>query len=252
MRPTKYLRARFIITGAALAATSLVGAIAPPSASAHEVDSNLTFLATTMGGTEAQILSDAEAYAKSTNQNVATVLQAAVNEAQANGYSLHSESLKDKNSNAAPNNSGGTVGSVPLTAPRQAGDIFWSDSTTDHVGLYYDRTFIIEAPGEGKVSRKAPIANVTASYNHVKLQVNTTQTRRNAAAAYANNYLLGRSYNIYFAFNRKADGALNCSQLVWAAYYETTKNSGVIDLDGNGGPGVYPGDILRTTWVTRY
>ncbi|MCI9888605.1 hypothetical protein JT358_09060 [Micrococcales bacterium 31B] len=209
-------------------------------------------MATTMGGTEAQILSDAEAYAKSTNQNVSTVLQAAVNEAQANGYSLHSESLKDKNSSAAPNNSGGTVGSAPLSYPRQAGDIFWSDSTTDRVGLYYDRTYIIEAPGTNQVSRKALIANSRVSTNHVRLQVNTTQTRRNAAAAYANNNLLGRPYNTNFAFNRKADGALNCSQLVWAAYYETTKNSGVIDLDGTGGAGVYLGDILRTTWVTRY
>ncbi len=41
----------------------------------------------------------------------------------------------------------------------------------------------------------------------------------------------------------------NCSQLVWAAYKSTDPN---VDLDSDGGPGVYPTDIKKSHWVHHY
>lgn len=41
----------------------------------------------------------------------------------------------------------------------------------------------------------------------------------------------------------------NCSQLVWAAYKSTDPN---VDLDSDGGPGVYPTDIQKPHWVHHY
>ncbi|MBP3222386.1 MAG: hypothetical protein J6M18_00455 [Actinomycetaceae bacterium] len=68
------------------------------------------------------------------------------------------------------------------------------------------------------------------------------QANRNKAANRAKTYV-GRAYNLKgFAFNKTANGKMNCSQLVWAAYKTATG----IDLDGDGGHGVYPRDIKKS------
>ncbi|WP_050773454.1 MULTISPECIES: YiiX/YebB-like N1pC/P60 family cysteine hydrolase [Brevibacterium] len=68
----------------------------------------------------------------------------------------------------------------------------------------------------------------------------TSQTKRNKAGSYAYNKLRGKKYSANFAVNKKTGSAkMNCSQLVWAAYKASVK----IDLDGNGGLGVYPYNI---------
>lgn len=41
---------------------------------------------------------------------------------------------------------------------------------------------------------------------------------------------------------------MNCSQLVWAAYMKSLN----VDLDGNGGNGVYPGDIRDSPHTITY
>lgn len=41
----------------------------------------------------------------------------------------------------------------------------------------------------------------------------------------------------------------NCSQLVWGAYKSTDPN---VDLNSDGGPGVYPTDIKKSHWVHHY
>lgn len=41
---------------------------------------------------------------------------------------------------------------------------------------------------------------------------------------------------------------MNCSQLVWVAYMEAAG----IDLDSNGGPGVYPYDIRDSSYTVTY
>lgn len=52
---------------------------------------------------------------------------------------------------------------------------------------------------------------------------------------HAYNKLRGKEYDINFAFNKNNTNKLNCSALVWFAYDHVN-----IDLDKNGGPGVYP------------
>ncbi len=83
------------------------------------------------------------------------------------------------------------------------------------------------------------------------MYVNVKEKARVRTGWYAQDHLLNKPYNIYFATNKKPYGKkMNCSQLVWAAY----KNSAKVDLDGNGGPGVYPKDIVKSsktkTWRT--
>lgn len=41
---------------------------------------------------------------------------------------------------------------------------------------------------------------------------------------------------------------LNCSELVWAAYFETSG----IDLDADGGSSVYPYDFQSSEHITLY
>ncbi|KAB7789844.1 hypothetical protein [Bifidobacterium leontopitheci] len=41
---------------------------------------------------------------------------------------------------------------------------------------------------------------------------------------------------------------MNCSQLAWASYYYTSK----LDLDSNGGSGVYPKDIRDSQYTLTY
>lgn len=48
----------------------------------------------------------------------------------------------------------------------------------------------------------------------------------------------------------------NCSSPVWAAFKWGSQHSTdwgeELDLDGDGGWGVYPRDILKSSWVTEY
>jgi hypothetical protein len=50
-----------------------------------------------------------------------------------------------------------------------------------------------------------------------------------------------------FAANKITMSKLNCSSLVWRAYKHVN-----IDLDSNGGPGVYPADIRNSRFTSTY
>lgn len=90
-----------------------------------------------------------------------------------------------------------------------------------------------------------------------KQRVLVSQDIRNAAADWAlskagegyDNPGAGYKYN--FAFNKDVnDDAFNCASLVWAAYMVASKNS--VDLDKDGGTGVYPSDIRDSPFVEDY
>lgn len=69
--------------------------------------------------------------------------------------------------------------------------------------------------------------------------------RRNANVQYNSNFVTNRSAGIWQTH-------YNCSSLVWAAWmYASTSN---VDIDGNGGLGVYPEDIWKSskTVLSRY
>jgi uncharacterized protein YycO len=140
----------------------------------------------------------------------------------------------------------------PIGTANNRGDVFYSPASTlgyehGHSGIYHSTSNIVEAPGKKKTVRNTSHTNVKVAAGAEKQSVSTTQAKRNAAANLANTFV-GREYNLNFAFNKTANGKMNCSQVVWVAY----KDGSSIDLDSNGGPGVYPKDIRDSSWTVTY
>lgn len=174
--------------------------------------------------------------------------------------------------------------------PKNRGDIFYSDSTTARVNHGHNGIFVgnpyandnsrndtVEASGvlgigslSGEDDPKAGVkrrqnfaagdprrTNPPRLRNVRKQTVTADPATRTAAAEWAisktgegyNSPRAGYRYN--FAFNKKIDGnSFNCSSLVWAAYMVASHGS--IDLDKDGGPGVYPDDIRDSLLVSDY
>lgn len=128
---------------------------------------------------------------------------------------------------------------------RNKGDIFHSYAKTavfkhNHVGIYYTTKTIVEAPGSGQKSRSVTASTLKKCGPIYKMYVDVKQSTRNKAADHAYNKFRGLSYDTNFADNKdNSNGKLNCSELVWKAY----KHGAKVDLDSNGGPGVYPDNI---------
>ncbi|GAB3221793.1 hypothetical protein GCM10027447_07930 [Glycomyces halotolerans] len=145
-------------------------------------------------------------------------------------------------------------GTVHLGSGQRKGDLFVSPSSTmfvqhGHIGVYYSTTTIVEAPGNCCLSRSISASTRLVGEGTVKQYVLTTQANRDAAANYAHSNFRNRSYDNAFWNNRSnGDGKLNCSELVWLAYQRTTG----IDLDRNGGWGVYPYDIKDNNRTVTY
>ncbi|WP_394620386.1 hypothetical protein JNUCC0626_15150 [Lentzea sp. JNUCC 0626] len=133
---------------------------------------------------------------------------------------------------------------VKVGNSRYKGDIFHSWAKTlkvphNHVGIFYTTKIVVEAPGPSSKSQARTAATLNKCGPIYKMYVKAKQSTRNKAANYAYNELRGKFYDGDFAKN-KINTALgvNCSELVWRAY----KHAG-IELDADGGPGVYPDDI---------
>lgn len=146
--------------------------------------------------------------------------------------------------------------SKPNKAPglsRNKGDVMYSKAWTGinhgHSAIYYTKDRVVHAPGTGQKSRSESANNRIGLKNGIQLQsVSTSQTNRNKAANYAYNNLRNKPYDLAFANNKKTISKLNCSGLVWNAY----KKSVNIDLDSNGGPGVYPSNIRDSSKTVTY
>ncbi|RSN62734.1 hypothetical protein DMH01_08765 [Amycolatopsis sp. WAC 04182] len=128
---------------------------------------------------------------------------------------------------------------------RNKGDVFHSYAKTsvfkhNHVGIYYTTKTIVEAPGKGSKSKSVTASTLKKCGPIYKMSVNAKQSSRDKAANHAYNKFRGLAYDADFANNKyNNNGKLNCSELVWKAY----KDSVDIDLDKNGGLGVYPDNI---------
>jgi uncharacterized protein YycO len=133
------------------------------------------------------------------------------------------------------------------------GDIFHSHSKTadwdhDHVGIYYTTKTIVEAPGVGSKSKSVTASTLKKCGPIVKMYVKAKQSTRDKAANHAYKHYRGKGYDLDFARNKGSnDNLLNCSELVWKAY----KVNGV-ELDKNGGLGVYPDDIREDGSTVTY
>ncbi|MBD9723987.1 YiiX/YebB-like N1pC/P60 family cysteine hydrolase [Streptomyces caniscabiei] len=128
---------------------------------------------------------------------------------------------------------------------RNKGDVFHSYAKTsvfkhNHVGIYYTTKTIVEAPGKGSKSRSVTASTLKKCGPIYKMSVKAKQSSRNKAANHAYNKFRNMPYDKDFGNNKyNNNGKLNCSELVWKAY----KDSVNIDLDKNGGLGVYPDNI---------
>ncbi|MDO4820632.1 MAG: hypothetical protein Q4A03_01110 [Rothia sp. (in: high G+C Gram-positive bacteria)] len=148
----------------------------------------------------------------------------------------------------------GVVRDRVLAPGANRGDIFVTAATTlehdhGHTGIYCRSDRIIEAPGAGQVSRNVPLEEVPVAAGTEIMSVNLPQETRDNVADWANANLLERPYNINFAVNKFGSfSALNCSQLVWHAFDVAAG----LDLDANGGLGVYPYNIKDSEHTTTY
>lgn len=130
-------------------------------------------------------------------------------------------------------------------------DIIWTNNPLtpfNHVGIYTANNKITEALANGVKTRT--VGKKMKEYPFITYKVVTKSNgntrysleKRKSTAAWAKGQV-GRSYDTNFANNKENTSAsnkkFNCSELVWKAW----KFKGKLDLDSNGGKGVYPNNI---------
>lgn len=144
-----------------------------------------------------------------------------------------------------------------MTPPKSSvGNILYVDtiSTWNHVGIYHSAEYYMDAPGPGRTVRYTQYTTkqpVKKGRRMQVLKVNTTSTVKKAAAKYAYSQR-GKQYDNNFATNKSntssSNKKFNCSELVYKAYrYNESKS---INLDSDGGAGVYPDDIYKSKLTT--
>lgn len=149
---------------------------------------------------------------------------------------------------------GGSTPTYELGYPEYNGDIFYEPATTfsvqhGHVGIYYTSEIIVESmPSDGVNKRYRSNKRVETGARIFTLS-NVGVDSSDSASNWAYGEI-GESYTYNFATNRTTGyyGAKNCSKLVWSAYMVTTG----VDIDKDGGLGVYPRDILNYPNVRIY
>lgn len=236
----------FIVVGLAL--SLFIPAISAQASTVTENELINEIVRTNPGTTAHMVIESADKIAERTGKTREETLQDIVKEIRQNARyrdeTLAEIRLLQTKSNA--NNE-----SVQLPTSYYKGDMFLAPASTlgvehGHIGIYGGNNWIVEAPGPDKLSKWAWNCEVVVPKGTVLMETTCTQEQQNAAADYAYFNLLNRPYNLDFWDNKKLDSYfLNCSQLVWIAYM---KGAGV-DLDGNGGSGVFPYDIKQSTYT---
>lgn len=144
-------------------------------------------------------------------------------------------------------------GDTPLVTANHAGDFFYTDSITfvnhGHTGIYTAQGTVVEAPGPKQSAHSVGASSIKVKKGAVIRRVNTNNTNKDKAAARARTYI-GRGYNsAFFNANKDDKGGMNCSQLVWAAWWYGAG----IDLDTrNNDDIVWPRDLRDSTKATTY
>lgn len=184
-----------------------------------------------------ELMSSVEEIAKNTGETEQQILEQIYKELKND----QAQGLAEAKSNQTSGDSGGTVSVGNSTK----GNFYYTPSQTayldhGHVGLYYTSTTIVESVPSAGVRTISTTARKVDSSGALVKSVSTTTTNRNNAANWAYSQV-GQSYSYNFATNRSTghNGAKNCSKLIWSAY----KLNGNLDLDDDGGLGVYPRDV---------
>ncbi|MGL4305505.1 MAG: hypothetical protein ACRCSF_05060, partial [Mycobacteriaceae bacterium] len=173
-----------------------------------------------------------------------------------------------KSSNPSADDTCGKPFNGPVGEASHEGDFFYSDSCTKgvnhgHNGIFVNLIDTVEASDE-KAVHLSPNAAASWRLNPKKYYVKTeyaSNAQKTGAARYAEKQI-GKAYNLNgFAFNRQGGEDVthyNCSQLVWASYYEPYRID--LDVDSDGGlwntvtpnPGVYPRDLTDSKKTVSY
>lgn len=142
---------------------------------------------------------------------------------------------------------GGKGNGAYQLASSSKGNVFFETASTagiphGHVGIYYTTDYIVESvPGSGVRKVKLIDKRVDSGSKILTPKPQyASASAREQAADWAHGRI-GESYSYNFATNRATScvGDKNCSKLVWCAFKEKAK----IDIDKDGGLGVYPVDI---------
>ncbi|MGF7534801.1 YiiX/YebB-like N1pC/P60 family cysteine hydrolase [Bacillus mexicanus] len=144
---------------------------------------------------------------------------------------------------------GGSSGTKKLPTSAK-GNIYYTNSYTayynhGHVGMYSAADKIVESVPSDGVRQIAYNARDVEDNSFVQT-VNVTTSQKSSAADWAVSKV-GDSYSYNFVNNRNTghDGAKNCSKLLWSAFLLKAG----IDIDSNGGLGVYPRDITGSSYT---
>ncbi|WP_404289223.1 hypothetical protein [Glutamicibacter arilaitensis] len=247
------MKKHYPLVGLALSSLLLVGSAIP--ASAGTTSGSLNELKDLNPGiTVTELKSSLDDYAQVEGISLDQAVKRALSESKSSTVKAAGNSPTRSLNVGTAASSGGAVTGVKLGSAARKGDIFVSPAATGfvqhgHTGIYYSTATLVEAPGGSKTSRSIAARDYKVGKGAVKQYISTTSTKRSVAANHAFNKLRGKAYNNNFAFNKSTTGTkMNCSQLVWAAY----KAAAGIDLDGNGGPGVYPYNIKDSSKTITY
>ncbi|GGK37740.1 hypothetical protein GCM10010124_33180 [Pilimelia terevasa] len=155
---------------------------------------------------------------------------------------------------AAARPRGGSAGDRRLVPARRVGDAYYTPASTGgvdhgHVGLYTAVDQITESV-VGQRVHTIPYHGRWVRPGAVLFEIRASDSQRGAASGWALSRVGRDAYSLNFATNRLTGhtGAKNCSKLIWSAYRVT----GGMDLDANGGAGVYPRDVRDAAQSTTY
>ncbi|MDO5749755.1 MAG: hypothetical protein Q4P78_00935 [Rothia sp. (in: high G+C Gram-positive bacteria)] len=229
----------------------LVGFCMTPNANAdyHSMNANFEYIVVSAG-------------LNPSNQEDRNLIQSALEktaEESGESYEAIVERVAYESQNAKPDQemlAGGNVQAyhVALRAPRYVGDVFYSSNSTfgiqhGHTGIYDSSFSYVEAtsPHIRRVNAYWAEAPAPAFKYYVGWDRQSPNKYKAANFAAAQ---VGKGYNWFFWNNKTIYASTyNCSQLVWAAYKQTDPK---VDLDSNGGAGVYPLDIKNSSWLHEY
>lgn len=225
------------VLSAAIATLALGSMVMPASASESTSQQIQELVELNPGSSYESMRNDAQSEADREGKPLSDVVNSALKEAR-----LHTNLTRSNNNQAT----------IPLTPARNAGDVFYSPvSTADihhgHSGIFSRKDMIVHAPGPRRTVEETNYRNVRVASGGQLQYVNTSQGNRDRAVRLSRTFK-GRAYNYNFPFNKTSKGSMNCSQVVWVSY----KDGAGIDLDFNGGPGVYPSDIMQSKWTITY
>lgn len=191
--------------------------------------------------TSAELLSSVQAIAKNTGDSEDALLKRIYEELKHD----QTKSKEEKQQSGKVGTMGSSGGTVSV-GPSSKGNFYYTASQTaymnhGHVGMYYSSDVIVESvPETGVRTISTTLRKVDQGDAQVK-SVTTSSSNRNNAANWAFSRVGIDAYSYNFVTNRSTShiGDKNCSKLVWSAY----KLNGNLDLDVDGGLGVYPRDV---------